>query len=803
MGLRRQSTDGGNRRRSDRSAVLRRGVSVFALAAAVAPVETVWAESRTGGGIPAQAELAQASPSRTVELDIPAQDLDTALTALADQAGLELLYASGQVAGLRTRGAVGSYTPEAALGRLLAGTGLTYRFTDARTVTIESAAAEQTPQRLAPVTVFGTRRVDVPLSNVPSSITIVEREEIQKEQATTNRIEDILARRVPGFNPTNNGVRQIRGRTAQVFINGVPVNEQLRASSGSDLNLVSPDHLAGVEVARGANSAYGFGSPGGVIALQTPRAESEELTLRTIARESVNPHRIGGSHQASLYQSASQIVGRFDYHLGGSIAYDGAEYDPDGDLALGFSNAALLTNGKEVLGNLDGSFGLDLEEAGQLRLTGTFGHVDFVERYATNPGVYRETFGSLSEEPKGDQSFRQSYTLNLSYENADVLGQSVKLEVFTSSVETETFSTSGGTNFRDEQTNDYYGFRSAMTTPLDAITEGSTVTYGVDVLRNRYFRPFFNDDTGAVSTFFSPDVTLDSYAPYAQLEVPIGDFRLTGGLRHERYSGHVETATGSSGITGGDIKSFDLTLFNAGVVYFVDDNIDVYTTFSQGAEITQLGRAARSASSADQVDPQPAKSDQYEVGVRGDWSALRFGLAGFYTESDLLSSLECDGVNPCTPLREPRKFWGIEGSADWRIDDQWGVGGVLTWQDGIRTTDTDDTRRIGSRDVPPVLVTGYMDYSPFPWWRNTLQLNYRGARDPFGDSTAFGEGKVNDLLLVNLSAGFDVGPGELQLGVQNLFNTEYTSISAEAGNSDFTWLPEQGTRVSVAYSITW
>src|SRR3546814_1714401 len=109
-----------------------------------------------------------------------------------------------------------------------------------------------------------------------------------------------------------------------------------------------------------------------------------------------------------------------------------------------------------------------------------------------------------------------------------------------------------------------------------------------------------------------------------------------------------------------------------------------------------------------------------------------------YTESDLLSSLECDGVNPCTPLREPRKFWGIEGSADWRIDDQWGDGGVLTWQEGIRTTDRDDTRRIGRRDVPPGLVTGYVDYSPFPWWSNKLQLKYRGARDAFGASTELG-----------------------------------------------------------------
>jgi iron complex outermembrane recepter protein len=115
---------------------------------------------------------------------------------------------------------------------------------------------------------------------------------------------------VPGFNPTNNGLRSIRGRTAQVFVNGVPVNEQLNATLGADLKLVRPDQLSGIEVSRGANSAYGFGSPGGIISLSTPRAQSEELELRTIVRESINPHRIGGSHQTSLYHTTWKVIGK-------------------------------------------------------------------------------------------------------------------------------------------------------------------------------------------------------------------------------------------------------------------------------------------------------------------------------------------------------------------------------------------------------------------------------------------------------------------------------------------------------------
>jgi iron complex outermembrane recepter protein len=747
-------------------------------------------------------QLVQA-PARA-EFKVGAQPLAGALREFSAQSGIQFAYRAEDVEGLRSPGVQGAHAPEQALVLLLAGTGLTFRFSGPQTVTLDRPVLRPgQAQALDTLTVLGSRRPDVPLSNVPSSITQVPREEIQAERAITNRVEDILTARVPGFNPTNNGVRQIRGRTAQVFVNGVPVNEQLRASSASDLNLLAPDQLSGVEVSRGANSAYGFGSPGGIIALQTPRAESDTLTLHSTVRESFNPTRVGGSHQTSFYQSASQRLGKFDFHVGGALGYDGADFAPDGGIALGFDNAALITNGKEILGNFDGSFGYDLGEAGRVRLSTTFGYVDFIDRYTTIAGVQRQRFGSLTLEPRGGDSFRRAHTINLSYENGDVLGSAVKIEGLMSEVETQVFTLVGTVDRRDEQTNAYRGVRTSVATPLDLLHQGTVVTYGFDFLRNNYFRPVFNDATGAIVTFFSPDVTLDSYAPYAQLEVPVGPVTLSGGVRHEEYRGHIETAVGTGGVVGGDIRGFGLTLFNAGALYPVTDRVELYATFSQGAEISQLGRAARGAARADLVDPQPAKSNQYEVGTRGNWKGVSVGLAGFFTESDLLSALTCDGINPCTPLREPRKFWGVEVNADWRINEQWTLGGVLTWLDGIREDATGDTRRIGSRDAPPVLVTANLGYSPFGWWRNRLQLSYRGGRDPFGTSTAFGEGRVDDLLLVNLSAAFDIGPGELQLGVRNLFNTEYTSIPAEADNQGFTYLPEQGTRVSVSSAVKW
>jgi iron complex outermembrane receptor protein len=336
--------------------------------------------------------------------------------------------------------------------------------------------------------------------------------------------------------------------------------------------------------------------------------------------------------------------------------------------------------------------------------------------------------------------------------------------------------------------------------------QGLAFTYGFDFIRNRYFRPVYFTDTGELRTFFSPDVTLDSYAPYAQVNLPLGPVRLSAGVRHEEYRGHVETAVGSGGITGGDVKPFDLTLFNAGIVYALSKQTNLFASYSQGAEISQLGRAARGAGTVEKLDPQPAKSNQFEVGVRRQGAPLDYTLAAFYTESDLMSALQIDPNNPSgplIPLREPRKIWGLEGTLKRRITEHWTTGGVLTWQKGTRTLPTGEKRDIGGRDVPPLLGSVFFDYVPHKGWRNTFQVDAWGSRDRFGTSTAFGEGRIDSVWLAHLSAAFALGPGELRLGVRNLFDKKYFSITTQADNSGFTWIPEEGRRISASYAVEW
>jgi len=104
------------------------------------------------------ATTAAAEPTHVAAGAIAAQPLDMALNALSRQTGLQFVY-NTQVAGNpRTPAVPAGLSADAALDRLLAGTGLRYRYLNATTVTIETEAAAGDPTSgvVAPMAVAGT-----------------------------------------------------------------------------------------------------------------------------------------------------------------------------------------------------------------------------------------------------------------------------------------------------------------------------------------------------------------------------------------------------------------------------------------------------------------------------------------------------------------------------------------------------------------------------------------------------------------------------------------------------------------------
>jgi len=260
------------------------GVAAVLAAGPVAASERGAAAEAAGGD--GQGQLAQADETRT--FDIPAQPLDEALERLAEATDLQFAYTTADVEGRTSSAVQGEFAPQAALRRLLRGTGLTHRFTDAGTVTLSTAepssaagdgsaelgaievrAAGESAYR-RDITTTGTR-MPTSRKNVPQAINVVPKELFQDRQAET--VNEALET-TPGVS-RGNGF----GNTFdEFFIRGFNLDsvrknglEQVRDNGFSSL-----ENVERVEVLKGPSSIlFGQLEPGGVVNVVTEKPQRD------------------------------------------------------------------------------------------------------------------------------------------------------------------------------------------------------------------------------------------------------------------------------------------------------------------------------------------------------------------------------------------------------------------------------------------------------------------------------------------------------------------------------------------------
>ncbi len=126
------------------------------------------------------APAAAAAPApAAIDYDIPPQSLAAAVEAYAVASGVQVLYDRPAGAEPQSGGVRGSFTPQAALDRLLAGTGLFARFAGPRNVILEAPPSvgggdpDGPPRGVASLD-LGTVRVTAPLLIEPAKPSIAE-----------------------------------------------------------------------------------------------------------------------------------------------------------------------------------------------------------------------------------------------------------------------------------------------------------------------------------------------------------------------------------------------------------------------------------------------------------------------------------------------------------------------------------------------------------------------------------------------------------------------------------------------------
>lgn len=277
---------------------------------------------------PAGQQLAQAG---TVAFDIAPLPLGDALRVFSDQSGLQVAYSTGDLAGLNGNRVVGELRTEDALRLLLSGSKVTWRFTDARTVVLERAAAAGGAMTLDPLTIEAQRdpetgkgpvagyvatrstagtKTDTPLIETPQSVSVVGAEQIDRQKAQTvgealRYTPGLLASQ--GFNRTDDGfyMRGFQVNHDSLYVDGLRNQPNIYSTSAE------PYGLERIEVLHGpASVLYGQSGPGGVINMVTKRPTTEPLHEVQVQGGSFERKQVATDHAGAL-----DTEGAFSYRL--------------------------------------------------------------------------------------------------------------------------------------------------------------------------------------------------------------------------------------------------------------------------------------------------------------------------------------------------------------------------------------------------------------------------------------------------------------------------------------------------------
>lgn len=654
------------------------------------------------------------------------------------------------------------------------------------------------------------------LEELATSVSVIDEEELAEQLDYSTNILRAVEVAVPGLSPQGEGrlgcLVNIRGRQTSIQINGIPVNQDLRRSNCNAMFQISPFAIERIEVVRGGTALYGAGAPGGIINFITRRARGEALEIDAVAQTSFNTSDWDRTLTTDLYAGMGQNFGGWDYYVSAAYTDAGARRTPEGGFAPFRTYESVALNG---------AVGAELA-GGELRLTGTYYREEPDREYASDgTQLFGERFANvipIASHPQIDEASDRLATLALSYAHPDVLGQQLVVNGFYQDQQYHQrdnfFDVNFGGDFffASDTENERLGLRSTLVKRLDTGFGELVGSYGFDYTRNRFYRPTVDPAAGGViDGFISPEVVLDTYALFGQAEADFGRLRLAGGVRQEWYRGHVgrdgfDPALPGAG-TPGDFGKSDLTLFNLGAVFEVMPNVQLFGGFSQGAELSELGRAARNIDDPGRITPEPATSDQYELGLRGRLAAVRFELAGFYSESDSAALLQADPscaeqpLCPLIPLRVPQEFYGFEASAGWAVTPRLDARAVVTWQRGeVFDESLGEFVEYSTDIVAPFRVTGAASWRPLDRLTLALQGTYYGAADYFTPAEhSLGRVATDSQFLLDGSIGWRLGAGELFVAAANLLDEEYVNVQNQGFGFDFFYYLAEGRRVTLGY----
>jgi len=631
------------------------------------------------------AEPAQASSPRMGDyrFSIVQQPLVEAINAFSQVTGWQVGFSAELAEGVASPGVQGSLAPEAALKRLLQGTGLGYRKIGNGNVVLERQSAGNAIA-LQQMTVSATRSAQ-DVSQVPSTVSVQTREQLDRQNV--GNIQE-LVRYEPGVSVGGTGqrsglngynIRGIDGERVLTQIDGVSIPDSFFYGpyAQTQRNYVDPEIVKRVEILRGpASVLYGSNAIGGAVSYFT--LDPEDI---------IKPGKDVGARLKTGYSSADDswltsatVAGRqgdFDglLHVSQRNGHETESYGGHGGTGLSRTEAnpedVRTTNVLAKLGwNYadDARLGFTYERYKDDRDQDILSAVGGPFANGAGMGMYRSRTGN---DTVTRERFGINHEFGLDSRVADHIKWSLNYQIAKTDQHTEeVYFPFSRTVFRTRDTT-YKDRQWVFDAQLDkAFSIGATdhlLTYGTTLKHEKVTgsrsgtgtclavggtcraigQVSASDAQALVSDF--PDPTVNTYSLFAQDEIRWNNWTFLPGARYDytrmepKFTDEFLRGIQGSGAAPGSLDDSDKKWHRVspkfGLTYAFNDN---YTWYGQYAEGFRTPTAKSMYGRFDnptlgysvQGNPglEPEKSKSYETGLRGNFDAGNFSAAVFYNK---------------------------------------------------------------------------------------------------------------------------------------------------------------------------
>ncbi|ROU04756.1 TonB-dependent receptor [Lysobacter enzymogenes] len=655
-----------------------------------------------------------------------------------------------------------------------------------------------------------------------NTITVIDAEQLKQQLAVTQDVSQILANLIPSFSPSRqkltNGGETLRGRKPLYLVDGVPQSTPLR-EGGRDGHTIDPAMIERIEVVHGANALQGLGASGGIINIITkraPRRDGESFQDVNIGVSSALPNQGDSVGYRASYLFGARS-GDVDFVGGASYASEGLFYDGNGDAIAVNDIQGDLMDARSY--NLFAKAGWDIDPDKRLQLTANRYQLRGNNDYITVNGDIRT--GKLATSARGSREGRgarnRSTSVVLDYSDKSLAGGYFNAQLFWVDFNGLYGATDWEDFWRDGRDPHWWDQSQNVSEKI-----GGKFGWSRDNLFGQRLRATFGLDWNRDKTYqelvvaklkWVPQTTYESWSPFAQAEWWVADkVMLTAGVRHERGKLEVgdfttipSNAGGSRFVRGGSPKTRE-TLPNYGIVFEATDALKFYASYSEGYTVADIGRVLRGITAPNQsvdklVDLSPVVSDNREIGVDFDNGRWLAHLAAYWSDSDLGSRLAFDrNTQSYFVVRERTQIRGIEGNVAFQFSDNGRAG--VGYARGKGRYDSDGDDRVDS-DLPginisPDRITAFWDQT----WNDRFSTRLQGSRalDRDFDAKGVRVASTDGYTTVDLQGRFKLPLGQLNVGIENLFDEQYITYYSQSTPRNDTYVAGRGRVLNLSWS---